>query len=70
MTDNERLRRARAFAGSGAIGVYDADDLHADMRYLVSEVERLNSLIEDIHAAYENSAAYKIGSALIRGKED
>ena len=41
----------------------------ADIAALIAEVERLNHLIEDIHNAYEQSAAYRIGSALIRAKQ-
>ena len=36
-----RLARLRAFAETGAIGVYDADDLHDDVRWLLSECQRL-----------------------------
>ena len=38
----------------------------ADIAALLAEVERLNALIEEIHAAYETSPAYQAGVRVLK----
>lgn len=48
----ERIKRIRAFCESGAIGAYDADDLHSDMRWLWESYKDLRSALAHV-ATYE-----------------
>ena len=48
----ERIRRIRAFCENGAIGAYDADDLHSDMRWPWSSYQELRSALAMV-ATYE-----------------
>jgi hypothetical protein len=52
MTVQDRVRRLQGFYETGAIGVYDADDLHSDVRWLLHAYQELRGAMAMV-ATYE-----------------
>lgn len=54
---DEQRKRIQAFCESGAIGVYDADDLHSDVRWLYRRLEAIEGALGKSYGTLEGSGA-------------